>query len=527
MRAANRRRVRNRALHDQLREFVDRCAERLSAALDAGHEIPYEVAESPGTGSPLYRYRPLSSDFVRDRFRDFRGMEGFGPCLLALAKVEGLSGYLRMLGSSYVPASERDRAESVLREFVARVFEEVTIFEVQESRFERVYRELESIVYENSVVNTVIAPLPGVRMGPERWELGSGMALVRGELVDAPPEAVWGPAGADEGEANALVTMTVESTPDEPPPLTSARLSFRKLLTALRLFKSGGVTLGPSGWWRIDDGPWQEFPFGFAARPRPGDYWLEPGEVGEFTELFEVVRGRPLRGGPLPWALARFEMGCEQAVAIEGLSDHLLSLRALLDGEEPGAAALSLRLAALCAQPSKRSALRSRVEQAFRLQQLVMRGDVDADYLEAVGPDSPEKIVRDVEEHLRAILRDMVCGYLDLDAKRVADELLMAEESPVNRSDPADKAPAPARKRKREPVVESWDEMASEVKSTGGLEGPPEPDFAVRRLGREEDEEQPTEEAVAVRDVREIRGEDEDGEDWGFDDDPADYGAAV
>ena len=69
--------------------------------------------------------------------------------------------------------------------------------------------------------------------------------------------------------------------------------------------------------------------------------------------------------------------------------------------------------------------------------------------------------------------------------------------------------------------------MASEVKSTGGLEGPPEPDFAVRRLGREEDEEQPTEEAVAVRDVRQIRGEDEDGEDWGFDDDPADYGAAV
>ena len=72
---------------------------------------------------------------------------------------------------------------------------------------------------------TVVAPLVGVRLAAERWDLGSGIALVRGDLVDAPPEAVW-TAGRDDHEPNALIALMVESTPSEPPPLTSARIGF-------------------------------------------------------------------------------------------------------------------------------------------------------------------------------------------------------------------------------------------------------------------------------------------------------------
>jgi hypothetical protein len=519
--------VRNRALHDQLRAFGERAAECLTAALEAGAEIPFEVAESPGTGSVLYRYRPLSGDFVRERMGELRRMDGFGPCLLALSKVEGLAAYLRMLGLAYVPAAERDRAELVLREFLTRAWDEVSSFELEEGRFERAYEELESIIYEDSVVNTVLAPLPGLRLG-ERWELGEGIAIVRGDLIEAPPEAVWS-AGAGNGEPNALVAMTVEGAPEEPPPLTAARLDFRRLLTALRLLKSGGVTLGPSAWWRLDDGPWQQVPLGFPAKPRPGDYWLEPAEKEEFTDLYEIVRTKPVRGGPLPWALSRFEMGCEQPAAVEGLSDHLLSLRALLDGEEPGSTTLSLRLAVLCADPSERGGLKARVEQAFRLQRLIMRGDVDSDYLEAVGPDSPETIVRDVEEHLRAILRDMVCGYLDCDAKRIADELLMAEDEPrpsPSRPERAKRAKRPKRAGKQEPALESWEEVVPGADGKPAPDEVPEAGFTVRRKDEPAEEEPPTEEAVVVGGVREI-APDEDPPDWGFDDDPSDYSAAV
>ena len=70
--------MRNRALHDQLYQFAESASHLLSAAVEAGAEIPFEVAESPGARAVLYRYRPLSGEFVRERFTDLKSMPGFG-----------------------------------------------------------------------------------------------------------------------------------------------------------------------------------------------------------------------------------------------------------------------------------------------------------------------------------------------------------------------------------------------------------------------------------------------------------------
>lgn len=537
--------MRNTALHDQLRALAERAAERLNTTLEAGAEIPFEVAESPGATSVLYRYRPLSGEFLREHFGELRGIEGFGPVLLAVAKLEGASAYLRVLGQSYLPASDRDRAEVVVREFLVRLWEEVSTFELDEARFERAYRELEAVVYDNTVVTTVLAPLLGVRLPAERWDLGSGTALVRGDLCEAPPEAVW-LGGRDGAQANTLVVFSVESAPNDPPPLSAARLAFRKLLTTLRLFKSGAVTLGHTGWWRLDDGPWQSLSLGFAGRSRRAcDYELEPAERDELAELFELVRQRPLEGGSLPWALARFELGCEQMIPVEGLTDHLLALRALLDGEHETPAGISSRLAALCAEPPGRAELRARVEQAFELERLVMHGRIDSDQMKLSGCHAPVEIARELEEHLRAILKDMVCGYLDPEVKRFADELLRAETEARPNVDqqpsPGDRKTTPAQERRKPkvPMLESWDEVPVSVPDETA--DPPEPEFVLRRTKPGErkkptarrrgqrpaaHEEQATEETAAVGGVRGL-SPDEDPLDWGFDDDPADYSAAV
>jgi hypothetical protein len=541
--------VRNKGLHDRLRAFAEAAAEHLSERVESGLEIPFEVAQSPGATSVLYRYRPLSGQFVAQHFAELRGADGFAPAVLELTKVDGLSAYLRVLGINYVPVEERDRAESVLREFLARLWDEATVFELDEQRFERAYAELESALYENTVLTTVLAPMLGVQIGDERWELGSGLALARGDLCDAPPDAVWEP-GLDQQAPNTLVVLSVEAAPDEPPPLTSARLAFRKLLTALRLFKRGAVSLGPTAWWRLDDGPWQRLLLGFSGRPGSGDYWLEQSDRDELTELFDVVRSRSLSGGPLPWALSRFEIGCAQHFALDGLSDHLLALSALLDGEDESPAGISSRLAALCAEPANRSKLEKRIEQAFALQRRLMRGDLDGGYNDVIGEDTADVVARDLEEHLRAILRDMVCGYLDTDVKRIADELLRAESGkrpePPAEDPPRDSA-AQRGARKQEPVLESWEEVVPDAEAEQEADEPPEPQFVVRRKkntstsergrargssrsraargSREAASEQETEETNAVG-VREIAGE-EDVVDWGFDDDPADYSAAV
>jgi hypothetical protein len=482
--------VRDRALHDQLRAFAERVREQLAGRVEAGAEIAFEVAEQPGARSVLYHYRPLSGDFVRDNFEALRELEGFDPLVLALSQIEGIAAYLRSLGAGEPPASECERAEAVLKEFLARLWEEVTVFELDDQRFQRTYSELESIVHEGTFLAVALVPLLGVRLADERWDLGGGVALARGDLCEAPAEAVWA-GGHEEREPSTLALFTVEVGPQDPPPLTPARLAFRKLLTTLRLFKRGPVALGPTAWWRIDDGPWQSVPLAFGGRPRAGELWLEPAERRELAELYELVRTRPLERGPAPWALGRFEMGCERTTPLEGLSDHLLALSALLHDDGPGQAGMSSRVAALCAEAPRRQALEARVEQAVRLQRQLMRGALDADYLNATGSDPPDAVALDLEEQLRAILRDIVCGYLDPDVKRLADELLLAEET------------------------------------SPGAPDLPEPDVVVHRAAEVNDTEQATEETVAVGGTREITV-DEDLPEWGFDDDdPSDYSAAI
>ena len=470
--------MRNRALHDQLRQFAESASRLLSAAVAAGAEIPFEVAESPGARSVLYRYRPLASEFVRDRFTELKALPGFGQTADALARIEGVSGYLRVMGASYVPASERDRAEAALERFLARVWEDSTTFEFEHQRFERAHRELESIIYEDIAVNTVLAPVVGVSIAGERWELGSGVALVRGDSVDAPAEAVWGD-GRDGEEPHTLVMLTVESRPSEPPPLTEARIAFRKVITALRLLKAGAAALGSIAWWRTDDGPWQTVPLGSTGRVRGAPYLLGPSERPEVAELFELARSRHAHGGALPWALSRFELGCEQPVALDGLSDHLLALRALLDRGDATPFEIARRVGALCAEPAHRAAVQEGVEQAFRLERLAMRGDVDAGYLETISVTSPEAVAVGLEENLRALLRDMVCGHLAPDLTGIADELM--------RTPKAADVPEPEFLVRQSEGAPHFDE--------------PDPDFI----------EQDTAEAVAV----------------GLDDDAADYSAAV
>jgi hypothetical protein len=533
---ANRRGVRNKALRDQLHAFSQTAAERLNTALADGAEIPFEVAESPGSKSVLYRYKPLSGQFVRERMVELRSAEGYVQVILALSKVEGTSAYLRVLGETYAPTSERDRSDAVLREFLARLYEDMSTFEFDEGRFERAYSEFESAVYEDVVTTTVLAPVLGIQLAEERWELGSGLSLVRGDCCDAPPEAVWTP-DRNDGQPSTLICLTVEAAPKDPPPLTDARLAFRKLLTTLRLFKPGAPTLGASAWWRLDEGPWQSLPLGFTGHTRAGECWLEGPERNELVELFELVRMRPIQGGPLSWALTRFEMGCGQAFALEGLSDHLLALSALLDGDETGPASAPTRLAALCAEPEDREALRASIDDAYALQRRLMRGDLDAGH-SGRRSEAPDRIVAHLENTLRAVLKDIICGYLDADVKQTADDLLRGEAElrpdPDPKVDPlmafGAKLRGRGRRRKAEPVLESWEQVVPPGEPELVPEEPPveetEERFVVRRTQRvtEETEEETQEHAVVG--AREVTTED-DVSDWGFDDDPADYSAAV
>lgn len=546
--------MRNRRLHDALRDFALEAAALLTAEVDAGAELSFDVDETGGRRSVLYSYRPLTGEFIAPRWERLRRLPAFGPAAAALGS--GAAPYLRLRGVA------GDDPEPALRALLERLYEDATGFEFPEERFERVYAEVEATLYEHAMRVSVVAPMLGLRMESDRVELGDGLALVRGDWTEAPPEAVWpgqGPPPGAEALPNVLCVLDEDAESGAELPVDEAAERFEALRAALLLFKPGGVALGPSGWARADGGPWRDFPLAGPMVPREPDWLLTREEEVELREFLAIVAGAR-SGGAAAWALDRFVMGCERHDPVDGLSDHLLALGALLGaGGERGRAGMSLRLAALCAEEEGRRAVQQRVERAYALERWAIWGSGERPYSDAVGAEPPAAIAAEVEHYLRALLRDILCGYLDPDLEAVADDILLASgtaqptpgpEPEPDRSYEDDGPPTD----ELEPVAPEPTEPRpprSQLASSPPTGAPPEPPGAitVRRLdgppgavdGERDERSTPDEgeiepvtaefTAVSRQASFEVPPDGDPGvtasTDWDFDDDPDSYSAPI
>jgi hypothetical protein len=335
-----------------------------------------------------------------------------------------------------------EQAEPALRAMLERLYEDATSFGFPEERFDRIYREVELTLYHGTVHARVVVPLRGAAMAADRVDLGGGLSLVRGDLADGPPEAVW-PDPLDDGvggEPAVLCVLERDAPAGDGIAAAEAASRFAAVVTALRLWAPGTVGLGAPAWRRADEGPWQPLPLRVGGEMTGGGarwyapaaeesevfaegatWYLPPGEEQGLAEFFAAVdAAEPPR--TVAWALARFEMGSARGRDADALSDYLLALRALLDAtSDAGEASLALRVAALCADEGRRRLVQRRIQAAIGLERYVMGGSTRL----RTDDDSPRELVAEVETHLRALLRDVLCGYLDADLKSVADDILL------------------------------------------------------------------------------------------------------
>jgi hypothetical protein len=506
--------MRNRALHDALREFALEAAAQLTHELQQGAEIPFDVVEEPGGRTVLYNYHPLTSEFIAERWASLRTLPAFGPAADALGS--GAENYLRTQAST--PAAPD--SEPALEAMLERIYADATSFEFPEERFERVYAEVERALFENTLRTAVVAPLYGFAMEHDRLDLGDGMFLIAGDKLDAPPAAVWSSADGEveHGRApNVLCVLRRDVAADDPLPIAEARARFRRLVTAFRLFKPGDLAFGALAWARVDEGAWQPLALGAGSgiSGRGTPWALQPEEGPELVELVELVTSsKP--AGRTAWALRRFEMGCERDQDTEALSDYLLALESLLDArDESGRATLTLRLAALCAEEGERRAVQRRAELAFALERWVMGGGGANAYLEALGPDTPRSIVLHLEQHLRALLRDVLCGYLGADLRAAADDVLLTSSEPIEiKATDTRQARPPQRAPQPEPEHElQFDDPGPEPGSQPVWPQAPLPDPLAPAA---QPEERHAESAGVTQSA-----------DWDWDDDPDSYSAPV
>lgn len=389
--------MRNGQLFDILRAYAEEAATLLAAEAAAGAEVPFEIAAEPSrNGVSLYCYRPLTGQFVADREELLSRLPSAPAAQGALARMA------RVL-----------RADAVLRDLVTAVIGEATDFGFSAERFAIAYAELEGRIYAGSARSTIFAPVLGLEIESDEVALADGLSLVRAESLD----------GAPDGADGVLVVLERQEKPGEQPAFSLARSSFRALITALRLFDSVAPSLAPVAWARVDDGPWRLAPSGGLGRPRGVLTIVEPQE-DELRAFVSLIGRRMPRSGELAWALSRYEMGCGQPTPGQGLSDHLLALRSLLEPEGSASGRLAPRLAALCAEPLERPALAARAADAIALERSLIAG---------LAPPvaDPDALAREIGGHLRALLRDALCGHLPPDLRSLAEELLAEDAEPV------------------------------------------------------------------------------------------------
>jgi hypothetical protein len=419
--------VRSLQLQAALGYFAGQAAAYLQADVLAGQEVPFELASQSARvrgASPLYCYRPLTGAFIAERFPELRRLDGYASAAALLDAYDALDRYLASSGEDMPRTGTRGRADAALLALLSDVFDEQTDFRLHPERLERALERLDGSTLAAGET-TLVATLHGVTIASPELQLTRGLSIAQpGALQGVTEQAL--PVPGAHGEQDHLLVVFTARDQDPRAAIAEGVDVVRELLRALRLFGDGRVTLGQRAFTRIGQAPWSTIALGLGGRPH-GMLVVCAEQEDELRAFCNLVSRRSPHANEVAWALRRFEFGCERASAYEGISDHLLALRALLgapselepDGAPDGL--LAGRLAALCETPDRRAALTESTLAAIALERDVIAGAV-------AERASGLALARDLANHLRALLRDIVCGHLPSDIASLADELLLSGE---------------------------------------------------------------------------------------------------
>jgi hypothetical protein len=411
--------MRSLQLQTALSEFIEAAASHLHAEVASGAEVPFELEQQGrrrgSNGPALYCYRPLTGEFIAEREVALECLPSHAEATRLLAGFDGLDRYLTSVGTDLGRTAGRAGVRAAIGALLRDVFAEQTDFELRPERLRAALERLEQSTLASTSEVTLVATLHGLTITSAELPLTKGLTIAQPHALDGLPA---GALSTVESEANDHLVVVLAVEDDEPrEALSRGREVLQELLRALRLFGDGRVTLGALAWARVGSGAWNPLALGAGGRPH-GMLVVRTEQEDELRAFCNLVSRRAPHGDELAWALRRFELGCQRNSPYEALTDHLLALRALLEPEGPSSGLLAGRLAALCATPEGRVELTERAVQALALERAVVAGTA----VEHAGADA---LAKDMADHLRALLRDVICGHLAPDLVALADELLL------------------------------------------------------------------------------------------------------
>jgi hypothetical protein len=439
--------VRDFLLNESIKRLATEAAGRFSSLVAMGDEIPFDVAACSADESAFYSYVPMTGRYVLEHAEDLRSLPSFPAAREATVEAGVAAPYLESRGEA-VPADPAARAELMLTTFFASLWEGSAGFSLDRERLEGALATLDAESRDADEADLLIVPLVGLRMSMPRLQLPHGVRIVRADSIEAPVDAMRSEGmGRAAWEPQYLAVAEQDADGAD-----GALMQLRELVSVMRMFKGGGIGLGPFAFAPSGEGCWRRIATG-APSTRPGGYRLGEVEAAELIEFAAALEARPDPDNALTWAVGRFEMGCERPTALEGLSDHLLAMRAVLEGHGPVGASLPLRAAALIEDESiDRLQARERVEDVLGLERAMMNGLL---------VERAVELATWMEEGTRKLLRQAALGELGSDLSTTADETLIvngleAGDAEITVSVPSE---LPVEEREFEPVFEEEPEF--------------------------------------------------------------------
>jgi hypothetical protein len=404
--------VRDFLLNESIKRLATEAAARFSSLVAMGEEIPFDVAADSGDESAFYSYVPMTGRYVLEHAEELRSLPSFAAAREAMVEAAVAAPYLEARGEA-VPADPGERAEYMLTIFFSSLWESSAGFALDRERLETALATLDAESRDADDADVLIVPIVGLRMSVQRLQLPHGVRIVRADSIEAPVDAMRS-EGMGRAAWEPQYLAVAEQDPDGG--AETALQQLRELISVMRMFKSGGIGLGPYAFAPTGEGCWRRIATG-APATRPGGYRLSQVEGEELIGFAAALEARPDPDSALSWAVGRFEMGCERPTALEGLSDHLLAMRAVLEGHGPVGASLPLRAAALIEDESMdRLQARERVEDVLELERAMMNG---------LPIERAVELATWMEEGTRKLLRQAALGELGNDLSTTADENLI------------------------------------------------------------------------------------------------------
>jgi hypothetical protein len=369
------RAVRSPHLFRALRAFCLGAFFDVGLELEQGADIPVALEEHGGPNRPtLYEYRPLVGAFVEQRAGRLALREDARDALAALREEPAAGIFARAHADERVGEDEALR-RTILVPLLVRTAEACGGFDWDDVAFERAYAELERLLFGERRAYVALAPLVGLTAGST---IGLGRRVRVRPAVDGELTASWPDARRllprDFGrEVDRTLLLELEQELDSAACVVpDAPAEFGRAVSALRLATPGALAAGPVVFERLDWRPYGVRPMPpTAAQVPPGEPTrLDPFRAPLVTELQTRLAEAPaeLLEALDRWELALFHTGPQRAdelrEALEALlgcdegswaaamraavllgetarerEELLVALRALLDGDGPGARA--------------------------------------------------------------------------------------------------------------------------------------------------------------------------------------------